>query len=262
MTEITGRPSTRMEPIDHLDGGDRLPAQGARRSPVRPARSSPGMRGTSFICSNARASRSRYSRVPNRILAGAISDEGSLIALLVEPDDAGLLLLSADFDSAGRATRAVGGVVRDDRPARSLSGGGNAARVSAPDQSLSAGQRAGSRRWSRSRISVSCRAVRSRSARRRSACWWASRSSQAGRRGRLDPEIIWHDRLMSNVGRLALDGDGEHDPGQLLHPGHSAVRSQRAGTKGRITWAARCRTPSPTSPAARSRRRPSRASWP
>ncbi len=37
------------------------------------------------------------SRVPNKILAGAISDEGSLIALIVEADDAGLLLLNADF---------------------------------------------------------------------------------------------------------------------------------------------------------------------
>ena len=26
--------------------------------------------------------------------------------------------------------------------------------------------------------------------------------------GGLDPEIIWQDRLMSNVGRLALDGEG------------------------------------------------------
>ncbi len=47
---------------------------------------------------NARGETLSTSRVPNRILAGAISDEGSLIALLVEADGAGLLLLSADFD--------------------------------------------------------------------------------------------------------------------------------------------------------------------
>ena len=34
-----------------------------------------------------------FSRVPHRILAGAISDEGSVIALLVEDEDAGLVLL-------------------------------------------------------------------------------------------------------------------------------------------------------------------------
>ncbi len=80
--------------------------------------------------------------------------------------------------------------------------------------------------------------------------------------GRLDTEIIWQERLMSNVGRLAVNGDGGHGPGQLLHAGHPALRSARAGTKGPITWAARSRTRSPTSPAARSPRRPSRASWP
>src|SRR5262245_60057776 len=53
--------------------------------------------GNQLYLLNVQGESLSYSRVPNRILAGAISDDGSLIALLVEADEAGLLVLNADF---------------------------------------------------------------------------------------------------------------------------------------------------------------------
>ena len=80
--------------------------------------------------------------------------------------------------------------------------------------------------------------------------------------GRLETEILWHDRLMSNVGRLAVNGDGGMILASCLHPGHSALRPE--GPKRRVLSprAEPSRTRSPTSPAGPSRPRPSRASWP
>ncbi len=80
--------------------------------------------------------------------------------------------------------------------------------------------------------------------------------------GKLEAEIVWQERLMSNVGRLAVNGDG----GMILascytlgiqrfdlHGPQRGVLSPRA---------ARSRTLSPTSRAARSSPRPSKAIWP
>ena len=66
-----------------------------------------------------------------------------------------------------------------------------------------------------------------------------------------------------DVERRAADGQRRRrdDPGQLLHPRNSDGSTSRAATRVRTTSAARCRTPFPTSRAARSWRRRSRASW-
>ena len=119
------------------------------------------------------------SRVPNKILAGAISDEGSLIALLVEAEDAGLLLLDADFEwnrSGPRRRRR-----RSSRSTRTAD-----TWRSARDKVLSiwsiamAGRPAAWRRWSRFRIFSSCPTGRWRSGPRRSGCWWASPWNRRG----------------------------------------------------------------------------------
>ena len=84
-------------PLDRLDGGDRLPAQGALLA--REAGTILAWdEGNQLYLLSIQGESLSFSRVPNRILAGAISDDGSLIALLVEAEEAGLLLLNADFD--------------------------------------------------------------------------------------------------------------------------------------------------------------------
>ena len=146
------------------------------------------------------------SRVPNKILAGAISGDGSLIALIVEAEDAGLLLLNADFavvqqrpapsdatfvsiDPHGRYV-AVGtrhGILhlidRYGRPAGRLETLETIAHFSfVADQPMAVGAAAFG--------------------------MMVGVALEPGRGAdRLLAEILWHDRLMSNVGRLAITGD-------------------------------------------------------
>ena len=97
MPEITGRPSTRLEPATTWTVVTDSPLKGlsfAREAGTILAWDE----GNQLYLLNTRGESLSTSRVPNRIITGAISDEGSLIALLVEADGAGLLLLSADFD--------------------------------------------------------------------------------------------------------------------------------------------------------------------
>ncbi len=147
------------------------------------------------------------TRVPNRILGAAISDEGSLIALLAEPEDSGLVVLSADFevqvarsapseaafvtvDPHGRylavGTRRTGlhFINRYGKPAGRLETLESLAHLCfVPGQPLAVGAAAFGML-----VGIALE---------------PSRSS-----GRLEPEILWNDRLMSNVGRLALNGEG------------------------------------------------------
>ena len=80
--------------------------------------------------------------------------------------------------------------------------------------------------------------------------------------GRLETEIVWQDRLMSNVGRLAVNGDG----GMILASCYTLgiQRYRLARTQRRILppRAERSRMRSPTFPAGPSRPRRSRVSWP
>src|SRR5271168_1838150 len=97
MPEIGGKQSTKLEPATTWTVVTDSPLKGlafAREAGAILAWDE----GNQLYLLNARGETHSTSRVPNRILAGSISDEGSLIALLVEADDAGLLLLSADFD--------------------------------------------------------------------------------------------------------------------------------------------------------------------
>ena len=77
--------------------------------------------GNQLYLLNVQGESLSFSRVPNRINSAAISDDGSLIALLVEPEDSGLLLVECGFRSRARARSPFRGDVRDDRPARPIS---------------------------------------------------------------------------------------------------------------------------------------------
>ncbi len=145
------------------------------------------------------------SRVPNTILAGSISDEGGLIALLVEAEDAGLLLLNADF-----------GVV-EQRPAPS-----DATFVSIDPHGryVAVGTRQGIlhlvNRYGRPAGRLETLEAMAH------FCFVADQpmavasaafgmmlgvALESGRGDRLETEILWQQRLMSNVGRLSINGD-------------------------------------------------------
>src|ERR1700758_3861398 len=96
MTETTGRPSTRLEPSATWTVVTDSPLKGmafAREAGTILAWDE----GNQLYLFDVRGEALSYSRVPSRILAGAISDEGGLIALLVEAENVELLLLDADF---------------------------------------------------------------------------------------------------------------------------------------------------------------------
>ena len=208
MPEITGRPSTRLEPATTWTVVTDSPLKGssfAREAGTilawdegnqlylleRPRRVAVVLTGAELASSPA-----------------AISDEGSLIALLVEADGfRASAHLSADFDVQLRTSRAVGGVVRDDRPARAISGGRDTARRASLDQPL---RPAAGRLETMEPLSHLC-FVPGRPIMVGAAAFGmlVGIELEPNRsQGRLDPEIIWQDRLMSNVGRLALDGEG------------------------------------------------------
>ncbi len=163
--------------------------------------------GNQIYLLNTRGESLSTTRVPNRIITGAISDEGSLIALLVEADGAGLMLLSADFDILSeRPAPSEASFVTIDPHGRYLAVG---TRHNALHLINRHGRPAG-RLETMEPLSHLC-FVPGRPIMVGAAAFGMlvgielepSRSS-----GGLDPEIVWQDRLMSNVGRLALDGEG------------------------------------------------------
>src|SRR3954447_20550907 len=97
MAEMGGRASTRLEPEAGWTIVTDAPLKGmafAREA----GRILAWDEGNQLYLLNAQGESLSFSRVPHRIAAGAISDEGSLIALLGDGDDASLMLLDADFD--------------------------------------------------------------------------------------------------------------------------------------------------------------------
>jgi hypothetical protein len=163
--------------------------------------------GNQLYLLNLKGESLSFSRVPNRIQFGAISDEGSLIALIAEPDDAGLMLLTADFDiAAQRALPPEPSFVTIDPHGRYLAVG---TRTSVTHLFNRYGRMAG-RLETMEPLSHLCFVPGSALAVGAAAFGMlVGIALESGRKGgRLEPEIIWNDRLMSNVGRLALNGDG------------------------------------------------------
>jgi len=205
MPESTGRPSTRLDPSASWTVVTDSPLKGL--SFAREAgRILAWDEGNQLYLLNLRGETLSTSRVPNRILTGTISDEGSLIALLVEAEDAGLLLLSADFD------------VQSERPAPSeasfvtIDPHGRYVVIGTRHNALHILNRYGrtaGRLDTMEPLSHLC-FVPGRPLLVGAAAFGmlVGIALEAGRtQGRIDPEIVWQDRLLSNVGRLALDGE-------------------------------------------------------
>ncbi len=206
MPEITGKPSTRLEPSTTWTVVTDSPLKGLAFA--REAGLVLGWdEGNQLYLLNTRGETLSTSRVPNRILTGAISDEGSLIALLVEADGAGLLLLSADFDVLSeRPAPSEASFVTIDPHGRYLAVG---TRHNALHLINRHGRPAG-RLETMVPLSHLC-FVPGRPLLIGAAAFGmlVGIELERGRsQGGLSPEIIWQDRLMSNVGRLAVDGEG------------------------------------------------------
>jgi hypothetical protein len=148
-----------------------------------------------------------FSRVPQRITAAAISDEGSLIALMGEGDDAGLVLLSGDLNvEVERPAPTESSFLTLDPHGRYLAIG---SRLGAVNFVNRMGRQAG-------RLETIQPVAH--------LCFLADRPFLVGAAAfgmlvgveihasrtssRLEPEIAWQDRLLSNVGRLTVSGDG------------------------------------------------------
>jgi hypothetical protein len=206
MTEITGRPSTRLEPETVWTVVTDSPLKGlslAREAGTILAWDE----GNQLYLLHVTGDSLSHSRVHEAVHAGAISDDGSLIALCVETSEAGLMLLDADFGvlferpapsevsclaidphgrylAVGTRQKLLHMINRYARPAGRLATMEPMSHLSfVPDRPLLIGAAAFGML-----AAVSLEAARSRT--------------------RLEPEIIWQERLMSNVGRLALDGGG------------------------------------------------------
>jgi hypothetical protein len=169
MTEMTGRPSTRLEPFTNWTVVTDAPLKGlsfAREAGTILAWDE----GNQLYLLSVQGESLSFSRVPNKIHAAAISDDGSLIAVLVEPEDSGLLLLNADFEvEYERAAPSDATFVTIDPHGRYLAVG--TGRVPCISSTAMAAPRERSRRCIRSRISVSCPVSRWPWARRLSEPW-------------------------------------------------------------------------------------------
>jgi hypothetical protein len=163
--------------------------------------------GNQLYLLNLRGETLSTSRVPNRIFTGAISDEGGTIALLVDAEDAGLLLLSADFDVvAERPAPSEASFLTIDPHGRYLAVG---ARHNALYLLTRHGRAAGRLETSEPLSHVCFVPGRPLLVGAAAFGMLVGIALEPGRgQGRIDSEIIWQDRLMSNVGRLTLDGAG------------------------------------------------------
>ncbi len=205
MSEAAGRPSTRIDPETAWTVVTDSPLKGmalAREAGTILAWDE----GNQLYLFDVKGDSLSYSRLPSRILAGAISDSGGLIALLVESENPELLLLDADFS------------VEQQKPAPSEA---TFVTLDAHGRYLAVGTRHGLLHL----LNRYARPVGRLETLETIAhfCFVADRPIAVGaaafgmmlsvaldpaRGGRLETEILWQERLMSNVGRLAISGDG------------------------------------------------------
>src|SRR5262249_3944408 len=142
-----------------------------------------------------------------KIQAGAISDEGGRLALLVESEETSLILLNADFAVEWeRPAPSEASFVSLDPHGRYLAVG---TRLSVLHVLNRYGRPAG-RLETMESLSHWCfvpdRPFAVGAAAFGMMVGVALEWSRGG--GRLEADLIWQDRLMSNVGRLAISGDG------------------------------------------------------
>jgi hypothetical protein len=206
MAEIAGRPSARIEPKTVWTVVTDSPLKGFALA--REAGSILAWdEGSQLYLLNVRGESLSCSRVPYRIVSGAISDDGSLIAMLVEAEECGILLLDADLS------------VEHERPAPteatfvSIDPHGRYVAIGTRHSVLHLLNRYGrpaGRLETLEPLSHMCFVPNQPLAVGAAAFGMMVGVALAAPRGgsRLVPEILWQDRLMSNVGRLAINGDG------------------------------------------------------
>jgi hypothetical protein len=208
MTEMAGKPAARLEPQTTWTMVTDSPLKGlalAREGATILAWDE----GNQLYLLNVLGESLSFSRVPNRIQAAAISDEGSLVAVLAEAeaDETALVLLTADFDVVSeRPAPSEASFVTIDPHGRYLAVG---TRHNALHLINRYGRPAG-RLETMEPLSHLC-FVPDRPFLVGAAAFGmliGVEIEPSRSQGRLDPEIVWQDRLMSNVGRLALSGDG------------------------------------------------------
>ncbi|MGO9916854.1 MAG: hypothetical protein ACLQIB_19415 [Isosphaeraceae bacterium] len=206
MSEVTGRPSTRLEPEAAWTLVTDSPLKG-----LTLAREAGTIlvwdEGNQLYLFDRDGESHSISRVPNKIQAGTISDDGSLIALVVDADEAWLMLLDADFNVAvERAAPSEATSIAVDPHGRYLAVG---TRLNAVHFINRFGRPAG-RLETTEPLSHLCfvpdRALVLGAAAFGMLIGIALEPGVLA--GKLEAEIVWQDRLMSNVGRLAVNGDG------------------------------------------------------
>ncbi|OJW12402.1 MAG: hypothetical protein BGO49_21160 [Planctomycetales bacterium 71-10] len=206
MSEMSGRSSTRLEPEESWTVVTESPLKGmafAREA----GRVFAWDEGNQLYLLNAHGEMVSSTRSPSRILAGAISDDGSLAAVLCEHDEAGLLLLSGDLEvQAERAAPPEASFVATDPYGRYVAVGSRLGAV----QLVNRHGKAAGRIETIQPIAHLC-FVPDRPFVVGAATFGMLAGVELGTSrtpGRLEPEVAWQDRLMSNVGRLTCSGDG------------------------------------------------------
>jgi hypothetical protein len=206
MAEMSERTSTRLEPETAWTMVTEAPLKGlafAREA----GRILAWDEGNQLYLLNSQGESLSYSRLTGRVTAGSISDEGTLIAFLEDADEPRLLLLNADFDiEVERPAPSEASFVTIDPHGRYVAIGSRVGAVSFVNRF----GRAAGRLETIQPIAHLC-FVPDRPFLVGAAAFGmvvgaeilASRSA-----GRLEPEILWQDRLTSNVGRLTVSGDG------------------------------------------------------
>ncbi|WP_337175743.1 hypothetical protein [Paludisphaera sp.] len=163
--------------------------------------------GNQLYLLNAHGEMVSSTRSPSRILAGAISDDGSLVVVLCDHDEAGLLLLSGDLEiQAERAAPPEASFVATDPFGRYVAVGSRLGAV----QLVNRNGRAAGRIETIQPVAHLC-FVPDRPFAVGAAAFGMLAGVDLGASrtpGRLEPEVAWQDRLMSNVGRLTCSGDG------------------------------------------------------
>ena len=226
MTEMTGRPSTRLDPSATWTMVTDSPLKGlalAREAGTILAWDE----GNQLYLLSVQGESLSTTRVPNRVVDAKISDEGGLIALLAEPEDSGLMLLSADFEvQVERSAPSDASFVTIDPHGRYLAVGTRRTGLHIFNRY---GKPAG-RLETLEPLSHLCFVPGQPLALGAAAFGMlVGIALEPGRQsGRLEPEILWNERLMSNVGRLALNGEG----GMILASCYT-LGIQRFDLKGR-----------------------------
>jgi len=206
MSEVSGKPSTRLEPEAAWTLVTDSPLSG-----LALAREAGTIlvwdEGNQLYLFDRDGESHSISRVPNKIQFGTISDDGSLIALVVDTDEAGLMLLDADFTvQFERAAPSEASCLAVDPHGRYLAIG---TRLNALHLINRFGRPAG-RLETLESLSHLC-FVPDRALLLGAAAFGmlVGVALLPGRSdGKLEADILWQDRLMSNVGRLAVNGDG------------------------------------------------------